>query len=198
MDVKKLIVACLGLVAFWFLVVAPAEAGEAKVIKSKASGSFVSANFDFDHPDLSTPANSTNGVGRSNAGQITSQGANEYTPDLNMKTCTVPGGTPNAGTEYKLVQDVDVSRFENGDLLFLKSTSGTACQDFSTFPSPPFPFTFTETGIVTGGTGKFSGATGTYTGTGNGATLFLDATGERVFGWFKSTFVTTVTVPDSH
>jgi len=79
--------------------------------------------------------------------------------------------------------------------LFFKSTSATACQDFSTFPTPPFPFVFTETGVVTGGTGKYSGATGTYTGKGRGATLSLDATGIRVFGWFESTFVTTVTVP---
>ena len=112
-----------------------------------------------------------------------------------MKTCTVPGGVANAATEFTLVQDVGIDRFtETGDLLFFKSTSGTACQDFSTFPTPPFPFTFTETGVVTGGTGKYSGATGTFTVNVKGAFLSLDATGVRGFGWFTDTAVTTVTV----
>jgi hypothetical protein len=173
------------------------EGRETKVLKSKESGSFVGANFDFDHPDLSTPANYVNGEGKGDAGQFTSQGVNEYTPDLNMKTCTVPGGVANAATEFTLVQDVGIDRFtETGDLLFFKSTSGTACQDFSTFPTPPFPFTFTETGVITGGTGKYSGATGTYMAKGKGATLSLDATAVRGFGWFKNSSATTITLKE--
>jgi hypothetical protein len=60
----------------------------------------------------------------------------------------VPGGVAGAATEFTLVDDVDVSRITaTGDLLFFKGTSGTACQDFSTFPTPPFPFIITETGV---------------------------------------------------
>jgi hypothetical protein len=68
------------------------------------------------------------------------------------------------------------------------------CHDFST---PPFPFlsTTTETGVVTGGTGKYLGATGTFTLNFKGATLSLDATGVRVFGWVKGNGVTTITLP---
>jgi len=177
-------------------VAAPVEAGKTKVIKSKASGTFVSTNVDFDHPDLSTTANYTDGAGIGDAGKFTSRGSNEYAPDLNMKTCTIPGGVANAGTEFTLVEDVGVTRSTaTGDLLFFRSTSGTACQDFSTFPTPPFPFTSTETGVVTGGTGANFGATGTYTSKGKGATLSLDATGARTFGWFANKVVTTVTVP---
>jgi hypothetical protein len=107
----------------------------------------------------------------------------------------VPGGVAGAGTEFTLVEDVGVSRFTaTGDLLFFKSTSGTECGDFSTFPAPPFPFILTETGVVTGGTGKYSGATGTFTVNVKGAFLSLDATGVRGFGWFTDTAVTTVTV----
>jgi hypothetical protein len=196
MDMKKLVVVCVCLVAFGFLVVASSEAGETKVIKSRGSGSFVSANFDFDHPDLSTPANYVNGEAMSNAGKVTFQAINDFAPD--GKKCTVPGGAANAGTEFTLVGEVGVSRFTaTGDLLFIKATSATVCQDFSTFPTPPFPFIDTEAGIVTGGTGEFSGATGTFTGTVKGAVLSLDATGVRSFGWFKNTTVTTVTVRDS-
>jgi hypothetical protein len=67
--------------------------------------------------------------------------------------------------------------------------------DFSTFPTPPFPFILTETGIFTGGTGKYSGATGTFTFKVHGAFLSFDATGQRGFAWFKDTAVMAVTVP---
>jgi hypothetical protein len=198
MDIKKLVVVCVGLVAFGFLVVAPSEAGETetKVIKSKGSGAFVSANFDFDHPDLSSPGNYINGEAKSNAGNFTFQAVNDFAPD--GKKCTVPGGVANAGTEFTLTGEVGVSRFNaTGDLLFFKATSATVCQDFSAFPTPPFPFIDTETGIVTGGTGKYLGATGTFTATVKGAALTLDATGVRSFGWFTNSSVTTVSVPES-
>jgi hypothetical protein len=197
---KNLVALCVGLMMIISGSIAMAHdggGGETKVLKSKESGSFVSTNFDFDHPDLSTPANYINSAGTGDVGQFTSQAVNEYTPDLNMKTCTVPGGVANAATEFTLVQDVGLDRFtETGDLLFFKSTSGTACQDFSTFPTPPFPFTFTETGVITGGTGKYSGATGTYTAKGKGAELSLDATAVRGFGWFKNSGVTTITLKE--
>jgi hypothetical protein len=196
LDMKKLVVVCLGLVGFGllFAAVAPVEAGTTKIIKSKGSGSFVSANFDPDHANLSTPAGYLNGEGISNAGKFTNQAVDEFAPDGNK--CTVPGGVANAGTEFTLVADVSVFRFTaTGDLLFLKSTSGTSCIDSSTFPTPPFPFILTETGIFTGGTGKYSGATGTFTFKVHGAFLSFDATGARGFAWFEDTAVMTVTVP---
>jgi hypothetical protein len=167
--------------------------GRTKVIKTHETATFVSANFDFDHADLSDPASYSNGEGTSNAGKFTDQAVIEFAPDGNK--CTVPGGVANAGTEFKLVGNVAVVRFTATlDLLFYKGTSATVCQDFST---PPFPFlsTTTETGIVTGGTGKYLGATGTFTLNFRGATLALDATGVRVFGWVKGNGVTTITLP---
>jgi hypothetical protein len=196
MDMKELVVACLGLVAFWFLfaVTAPADAAETKTIKSKESGTFVAAHFDFDHANLSTPASYINGEGIGNAGKFTSQAVDEGAPD--GKTCTVPGGAAGAGTEFTLAGDVAVTRFTaTGDLLFFKSTSGTTCADLSTFPTPPFPLAITETGIVTGGTGAYSGATGSFTVKVKGAFLSIDATGVGGFGWFKATEVTTVNLP---
>ena len=78
-----------------------ARAGDTKVIKTHETATFVSANFDFDHTDLSTPASYSNGEGISNAGKFTDQAVIEFAPDGNK--CTVPGGVANAGTEYTLV-----------------------------------------------------------------------------------------------
>jgi hypothetical protein len=194
-DIKKLVGLCVGLmmVIGSIAVATPALAGEPKVIKDRESGSFVSANFDFDNPKLSSPASYINGGGTSNAGKFTSSGVDELTSD--GKPCTVPGGVANAGTESTLAGDVGIFRFtETGDLLFFKSTSETACQDFSTFPTPPFPFIETASGIVTGGTGDFSGATGTFTVEIKGAVLSIDA-GVGFFGWFTANGVTTLTSP---
>jgi hypothetical protein len=195
-DIKKLVGLCVALMMVIIgsiAVATPAQAGKTK-IKSTESGSFVSTNFDFDHVDLSSPASYVNGEGISSAGKFTSQSVNEVAPD--QKTCTVPGGVANAATEFTFVKEVGVSRSTaTGDLLFFTITSGTECVDFSTFPTPPFPFTATETGVVTGGTGKNFGATGTITATSKGAILTLDATGARSFGWFKSSSETTLTGP---
>ena len=108
-HMKKLVGLCVGLMMILIGSIAMAHdggGGETKVIKSKESGSFVSANFDFDNPDLSSPANYINGEGIGNAGKFTNQAVDEFAPD--GKTCTVPGGVANAGTEFTLVADVGV------------------------------------------------------------------------------------------
>jgi hypothetical protein len=194
-HMKKLVGLCVGLMMIVGSVAVAQDSagGKTKVIKTHETATFVSANFDFDHADLSDPASYSNGEGTSNAGKFTDQAVIEFAPDGNK--CTVPGGVANAGTEFKLVGNVAVVRFTATlDLLFYKGTSATVCQDFST---PPFPFlsTTTETGVVTGGTGKYLGATGTFTLNFRGATLALDATGVRVFGWVKGNGVTTITLP---
>jgi hypothetical protein len=199
MHMKKLAGLCVGLMMIIvgsIAVATPARAGDTKVIKTHETATFVSANFDFDHADLSTPAAYSNGEGISNAGKFNDQAVIEFASD--GKKCTVPGGVANAGTEFTLVGNVAVVRFTaTRDLLFYKGNSATVCQDFSTFPTPPFPFISTAplTGVVTGGTGKYLGATGTSTLNFRGATLALDATGVGNFGWVKSTGVTTLTVP---
>ncbi len=50
---------------------------------------------------------------------------------------------------------------KTGDQLFGQITSGTFCLDFSSFPTPPFPFTVSGQNATTRGTGKYTGATGT-------------------------------------
>ena len=59
METKRLVGASL-IVLFVLgphVAVAQTTDNPSKVLKSQASGAFVSTNFDFDHPDLSTPAN---------------------------------------------------------------------------------------------------------------------------------------------
>jgi len=199
-HIKKPVGICLGLMLVIIASAAEAGAAEAnttKIIKSNASGSFVSAHFDFDHADLSTPASYVHGEGSGNAGKFTYQAVVEVAPDNN--TCTVPGRVTGAGTEFALVGRVEVLRFSaTGDLLFLNSTPkanpATLCADFST--GLPFPFFVgDETGVVTGGTGALVGATGSFSATEKGAFLSTDPAGKTGFGWFKSHVVMTVTLP---
>ena len=157
-HMKKLVGLCvvgLMMIVGSVAVAQDSAGGKTKVIKSKESGSFVSANFDFDHADPNHQTVYINGEGISNAGKFTAQNVDEFAPD--GKTCTVPGGAGADRKEFTLVGDVGVTRFTaTGDLCFFKSTSGTSCTDLSTLPTPPFPFipSGTETGIFTGGTGK--------------------------------------------
>jgi hypothetical protein len=201
-DLKKLVSLCLGLMMVIIesaALATPAEAKTNRTIKSKASGSFVSANFDFDHADLSTPAFYVQGEGIGNAGKFTYQAVVEVAPDAHG--CTVPGGVAGAGTEFTLVGRVEVLRdTATGDLLFLSSTPSAnsikLCADLSTSPTAPFPFVVTEeTGVVTGGTGALAGATGSFSATEKGAFLSTDPAGKTGFGWFKSHVVTTLTIP---
>jgi hypothetical protein len=176
-----------------------AKDGRSGTIESRASGSFVTANFDFDQTDLSTPAFYVHGEGFANKSRFSYQAVVEVAPD--NKKCTVRGGTSEAGTEFSLVGRTEVLRFTaTGDLLFFSSRPGTdsvvLCADFSKFPTPPFPYIVDEeTGIITGGTGAFDGATGTFTATESGAFLSTDPAGKTGFGWFKSHVVITLTRP---
>jgi hypothetical protein len=170
-----------------------AGSGNPKLVKSRASGSFVSANFDFDHADLSTPAFYVQGEGIGNGGRFTYQAVVEVAPD--RKSCTIPGRTSGDGAEFALVGRTEVLRYTaTGDLLFLSSRpnedSIKLCADFSTFPAPPFPYVVTEeTGVVTGGTGGFASATGTFGATEKGEFLSTDPAGKTGFGWFTSHIV---------
>jgi hypothetical protein len=185
----------LALVFAVFMLTATPRA-RAEVIKSTGSdsGTFVSTNFDFDHADESTPALTARAAGADCAfGKFTFDDLLELVPDGH--TCTPPGGVAGMGTEFALVGENGVERFKNGDLLFFKATSFTQCIDFSTLPTPPFPLSFTVHFSITGGTGELAGATGTSTRTGTGAILSVDASGRRLFGWFKLKYTQTLTVP---
>jgi hypothetical protein len=192
---NRIVGICLGLLVFgsYTVVSTPADA-RTKAIKGTATGTAVSANFDFENADESTPAFYVHGEGKGQGGSFSYQALVEVAPD--GKPCTVSGAAPNTGLEFTLVSPgarVAVFRYTaTGDLLFAKTTSTTLCADLSS--STP-PYSFQTASDIAGGTGKFAGASGTVTSTGNGAFLSFDASGKRQFVWFHEDIVTNLILP---
>jgi hypothetical protein len=128
--------------------------------ESTVSGTTTSALLAFDKSEGTAGQFLGSGVMQP-GGRITDQGVSQITPDGN--SCTLPGGVPNAGTEFKLVGDAAVFRFDpSGDLLYTQATSETQCADLSS-GTPPFPVVGSGSGVFIGGTGKYAGATGSFT-----------------------------------
>jgi hypothetical protein len=135
-------------------------------------------------------------------GRFTAQGLVEWDPvpgsGCNIAGTTVPvasctlAGSSEQGCEFQLVGASDVSRDAvSGDLTFSTfSTDSRLCADLSS--GPPFNFTSSYKGTITGGTGKNAGASGTVTGGDHGQLLTLDAAGHGL-SWEESTFTDTIT-----
>lgn len=170
------------------------EDSDAERTKSRGeiSGTLVSAAFDFDHADLSTPATVATFTGSdSRFGRITGQYLGEFAPD--GLTCTPPSGVAGTGTEFTLLAETGaVTRVKDGDQLFFTATSGKQCTDFSA--GPPFAFNLSKTDSITGGTGEFAGATGTLTTAGRGAILAIDPS-HHVFGWVQINYDAKINLP---
>ena len=84
-HIKKLVGLSVGLMMIVGSVAVAQDSagGKTKVIKTHETATFVSANFDFDHADLSDPASYSNGEGTSNAGKFTDQAVIE--PESGVK-----------------------------------------------------------------------------------------------------------------
>ena len=82
-----------------------------------------------------------------------------------------------------------VSRFENGDLIFVELSSGTACYDPTTNTS-----SYSLVGTITGGTGQFEGATGSVEDNGVVTPLVVDPK-FRQFGSAIGQFTATIITP---
>ncbi|NOT58425.1 MAG: hypothetical protein HOP18_27840 [Deltaproteobacteria bacterium] len=103
-------------------------------------------------------------------GSGTFQGVNEY-------VFSGPGTCPNGNEGFivTLLPGTGHSfyRFDNtGDLLFVEISSSTLCFD----PITTLQF-YSWVDNITGGTGRFAGATGSITGSGTAKTLFDDGAG---------------------
>jgi hypothetical protein len=145
--------------------------------------------------------NSTKGTGAL-GGDSTAQAVEEYDP-VSGSGCSIFGspapiagctlaGSSATGCEFKSVGSAIVLRSNaTGDLLF-ETESTTVCEDLSS--GPPFNVTAAAEGTITGGTGKFSGATGTFTAVAHGQVLLSDPTGHG-FGWFEGSSTGTITTP---
>ncbi|HEV8717546.1 MAG TPA: hypothetical protein VGX03_32585 [Candidatus Binatia bacterium] len=135
-----------------------------------------------------TPAFYNTFAGKSTLGQYTGQLVVELQPDGNP--CTVAGG--GSGVEFVFVGEVVVLSFAaKGKQLFLNLSPGVAshgCLDPTTGV-----FIGQTTFDVSGGTGRFAGATGTIIKTWKAIFLALPASpGKGAFASFTGTFDGTI------
>jgi len=99
-----------------------------------------------------------------------------------------PVSCPAGTTEFDLVQaQVVLTAEKTADQLFLEDAAG----GFTFCLHPDLTFSFTEQGTFAGGTGPFTGASGSFAGQGTGQYL-VSGTKEGVFGGFGQ-FTETVT-----
>jgi hypothetical protein len=145
------------------------------------SGTFVTATFSFDGtaPAMLVTFSGTDNVG----GPFTGQEVAEYS--LTGNSCTAPDGTD--GSAFDLVEGVEVVTYQQGQLYTAGAgaSEGVGCRSNTTGS-----FTVSQTHSVTGGTGKFINASGTYGGTSIGQTLAAPGTPPGslgVFGAFEGT-----------
>ena len=141
----------------------------------------------------------TGALGGANTGQaveefdpVSGTGCTFLGSSLPIAGCTLTG-TSETGCEFKTVgSSASVSRDSATGSLLFETESSTVCFDFSS--GPPFNGTADANGTITGGTGKFSGATGTFTTSVHGQTLVQDPAGHG-FGWFEGSTTGTITMP---
>ncbi len=170
-----------------------AEAGSFK-FKSHDSGTFLSTMYHLStDPNEGTAAGTM--TGKSNKGQYIAQcvGGAVLTTPVPIP-CTLPGGAP--GTLFTFVGEVTVFHFDSTeDQLFAVSASGagTECAASS---GPPTPFHGTLSFNITGGTGRFAGASGTLTLDFDGQYLvFLNPASSGAFGWVADEWTGNITTP---
>jgi hypothetical protein len=165
-----------------------AQENEEITIESNSTTTFFSAPFNFDGEGT---ANYAIFSGFSNLGKVTGQGVSQSAPT--GASCTLPDGS--TGIALALVDHVAVTRFENegGALLYERGGKGDlrACLNLETG-------VFFEEGTVPiiGGTGRFSGATGSYDATQQGQILVPPGSEAGLqFGYATATYRYTITVP---
>lgn len=186
-----------------------------KVENCTASGSSVDVPVDMDSDSCFPVGQATvcidtsgynNFAGKcSPGGGFTGQGIIELdlTPgtSCNIGGNTVPGiasctlaDSGEQGCALELAGGSEVRRDnDSGDLLFLTFSTVPFCIDLSS--GPPFNYTDTFTGIITGGTGKNAGATGTEAGSSHGQILTSDAASHGL-SWATIPFTDTITTKE--
>jgi hypothetical protein len=188
-------------------------AGQSLEFKGSLSGTTATIPLDLDADSCST----TDGVticadssalaafagkqaGGIEAGEYTGQAVGEADPvpgtgcliaPTTIQSCRI--GSVTDGCEFQGVAGDAVLRFSRtGDLEILQLTSSTLCGDLS--KGLPANFTFKQSYAITGGTGRFAGATGTFTETGRGQALDEDPQGHE-FDWAQASYSGTITAP---
>ena len=192
MQTRNALTLLVGVVVLTFVPASTSHAAKSsQKFNTSFSGTIVNIPLDFDADSCTTSggvtvctdfssyftssAKGTGAVG----GDSTGQAVEEYDP-VSGSGCNIFGSpAPIAGCTL------------TGSMLF-ETESTTVCEDLSS--GPPFNSTAAANGTITGGTGKFSGATGTFTSVAHGQVLLSDPTGHG-FGWFEGSSTGTITTP---
>jgi hypothetical protein len=198
----------IGFALFAFLAATTVEAGAASLsFSGTASGSGASVTMDIDNDACGTSFictelssfNSFAGTqtGGIEAGAFTGQNVAEADPvsgtgcffdPTHVQGCTL--GTVTDACKFRVVGAAGAVRFSStGDIVTTKLSSGTECLDVS--HGLPFNFAGSETDVITGGSGKFVGASGTVTNKFHGQVLTDDFNGHG-FAWVTGSFSGTI------
>jgi hypothetical protein len=162
---------------------------EARKIPWKASFSGGIVNTQSDTNNDGQKGGMISGGFKGALGSGTVQGVTEF---VLSGSGTCPNG--NAGSLATMLPGTghSVYRFDStGDLLFLELSSATLCFD----PITSIQF-YSWVDNITGGTGRFVGATGSNTGSGTTTVLFGDAEG-NFFAEFSSSLEGTIITPSN-
>jgi len=196
MGFRRSISISIGLVALTLFVVSAHAEEETITFESNNTTTFMSSPFNFTSQDPNVEfkgvANYAFFSGVSNLGRLTGQGVSQSAFTTDPPTpCELPDGS--SGVALELEDHVAVTRFERtGDLLYERGKPGDlkACLNFETG-------IFHESGRVeiTGGTGRFSGASGFYIADQNGQILVPPGSAQLQFGYATATYRYTLTVP---
>ena len=137
-------------------------------VKMTFSGSFVRTAIDL-QPD--TVTDEENFAGNGTLGRFTFRNLRtDTTSPETSSTCTT-------GPYFRIVAGGGVFRSKDGSLLTVSLAEGSACIDLA----PPPQGHFTATYRITGGTGRFKGASGTLTLTYTVVPVVADASNNPVF-----------------
>ena len=166
------------------------DQGKTKHVRCSFSATFVSGVEN--HLDTNGDMRSASvhqGLVNCNIGQFLFQEEFEFLDPLPAPV-TCPTGT----TEFDLLQAHGVLTEEKtGDQLFFEDAAGevTFCLN------PDLTFSFTEQGTFAGGTGQFTGASGSFDGQGTGQYLVFGSKGGDPggFGQFTETVTGTLSLP---
>jgi hypothetical protein len=205
-------IASIGIFAIAWFVFLAARGVEAASLKfsSTLSGSGATVTMDIDNDACGTAVictelsslntyagTSTGGI---EPGAFTGQSVDETDPvagtgcffdPTHVKGCTL--GTVTDACEFTFVGSAGASRTTStGDILTAKTVSGTECIDVS--HGLPFNFAGSATDTITGGSGKYAGATGTAKERFSGQVLTNDFNGHG-FAWFQDSIKGTIITP---
>ena len=187
--------------ALFFMFAGAVGAAETKSTKfhCTVSGTFADVETNIDTNGDGASANLDKGISNCTPTERSFfQEETEWILQAGPTTC------PQGSLEFHIDEDAvmgqqrSVSTNEKtGDQVFARIASGTSCVNFSTFPSPTSTSTHHE---IIGGTGRFTGATGTYDSQNTGSYQMFGAK-NGVFGGFGQFTGTTdgiVTVPEGN